>query len=430
MAGLLPIPGSKYTVVPGDYLRKISLLAYGTESRWREIYNANVGVFRAKNNPDLIYPGEIIYIPGDTAKNTPSTTNPPPNPYAKSEKNSIHFVVDGLEIPVLTMHRKSSIDSMEDECVTEIAWTPGLDPEIDKRCSLAGYKPMKLYIGPELVLTGKIYITKNSLKNDGRTKTLTAFSNTVDVIDSTFPPTVKEWYKSHFDTIAKDIVKGSDCKVTFPDGGRGMYFDYVENKLTETKGDTLKRLAKQSGLLGGNDQYGNFVFHDIRALKKLQVVAVLEEGKTLPEEMDIMINGRERFRIYTAIGQNGNGESITSTALDNDVPNSRQLVFTAEDVPKGASSTPAKWARSMRFIKVLTFPLSLSGWYTPDGSKLWAPGQMVRVKSVTMEIPDGINMIIREVEQIFEGSGLKTILSVCPPEALTGEPLTTPWAAL
>ena len=434
MAGLLPIPGSKYTTVPGDNLRTISLLAYGVESKWQDIYTANASAILAKNAHGVLVPGVILYIPAKPKAKAPAATTPaavtppPPNPYANSDKNAIHFLVDGQEISVLTMHRKSSIDTMEDEVVVEIAWTPGYDPEIDRLCKLGGYKPVQLYIGSELTLTGKIYITKNSLKNDGRTKTLTAFSNTVDVLDSTFPPTVKEWESSHFDTIMKQIIKGSDCSVSFPPGVRGMYFDLVESKLTETKGDMIKRLANQSGLLGGNDVQGNFIFQDIKALKKLQPVATLEEGKSLPEELDIEINGRERFRNYTAISTYPDGETTSSTALDNDVPNSRQLVFTAESVPKGATSTPANWARSKRFIKVLTFPLSLSGWYTPDGSKLWAPGQMVRVKSVTMEIPNGINMIIREVEQIFEGNGLKTILSVCPPEALTGEPLVTPWA--
>ena len=50
-----------YTVVAGDSLSKIAKKIYGDANRWKEIFEANKGKIK---NPDLIYPGQVLKIPG------------------------------------------------------------------------------------------------------------------------------------------------------------------------------------------------------------------------------------------------------------------------------------------------------------------------------------------------------------------------------
>src|SRR5947209_8910451 len=54
-------PGSNYTVQPGDTLSGIAQQAYGDGNQWQTIYNANTQVIG--NDPNLIRPGEVLYIP-------------------------------------------------------------------------------------------------------------------------------------------------------------------------------------------------------------------------------------------------------------------------------------------------------------------------------------------------------------------------------
>ena len=54
-------PGSDYTVQLGDTLTGIALQAYGNGNDWQIIYNANVQVIGP--DPNLIRPGEVLYIP-------------------------------------------------------------------------------------------------------------------------------------------------------------------------------------------------------------------------------------------------------------------------------------------------------------------------------------------------------------------------------
>jgi LysM repeat protein len=56
-------PGSIYTVQSGDTLSGIALAAYGdgSEASWRRIYNANR--FVIGDDPNRIFPGQVLYIP-------------------------------------------------------------------------------------------------------------------------------------------------------------------------------------------------------------------------------------------------------------------------------------------------------------------------------------------------------------------------------
>jgi len=50
-----------YVVVKGDSLSKIAKQEYGDANKWRTIYEANKDLIK---DPDLIYPGQELKIPG------------------------------------------------------------------------------------------------------------------------------------------------------------------------------------------------------------------------------------------------------------------------------------------------------------------------------------------------------------------------------
>lgn len=58
----LPVSqGGRHTVVSGEYLSKIAA-QHGTPGGWKAIYALNLGV--VGKNPDLIYPGQVLILPG------------------------------------------------------------------------------------------------------------------------------------------------------------------------------------------------------------------------------------------------------------------------------------------------------------------------------------------------------------------------------
>jgi LysM domain len=56
-----PTPGSNYTVQANDTLSSIAQQAYGNANDWQKIYDANKQVIG--NDPNLLRPGEVIFIP-------------------------------------------------------------------------------------------------------------------------------------------------------------------------------------------------------------------------------------------------------------------------------------------------------------------------------------------------------------------------------
>ena len=67
-------PTRRYTVRPGDTLSSIAQRFYGHAADWRLLYQANRSVV---HDPDMIFPGEVLKIPGRTARSTTSTPATP-----------------------------------------------------------------------------------------------------------------------------------------------------------------------------------------------------------------------------------------------------------------------------------------------------------------------------------------------------------------
>jgi nucleoid-associated protein YgaU len=53
--------GKTYVVQNGDSLSKIAKREYGDANKWRAIYEANRDLIK---DPDLIYPGQELKVPG------------------------------------------------------------------------------------------------------------------------------------------------------------------------------------------------------------------------------------------------------------------------------------------------------------------------------------------------------------------------------
>jgi LysM repeat protein len=66
-----PTPGSNYTVQSGDTLSSIAQQAYGDSNKWQIIYDANKQVIGS--NPNVIYPGQVLYIPPVSQPTQPKT---------------------------------------------------------------------------------------------------------------------------------------------------------------------------------------------------------------------------------------------------------------------------------------------------------------------------------------------------------------------
>ena len=412
-----PTPGRPYTIVKGDNLSHIARAAYGNGRDWRRIWKANQSVLRS-GDPNLIFPGEVINIPGPAPEI--KELDPTIQQLPGKEGDDFTIVVEGRELPVKMGHIMRAADTAAH------GWTAGLynydgDLELKELLRPYMYREAQCYLGGQLVVDGRLYGVKHSIGGDGARSTLEGWSYTADVIDSTVKPPY-EATNITLEKRARSLVDPLGVNVIF-DVDDDAPFDRVTADKTETIFSHLLSLAKQRGVLITSNNKGDLVFTKATVAQSL---GTIEEGLPPFQEGEIHFDGRARYNIYKALGQSPKKNSKTAVAKDSRVPVSRSLTFTADDSTGGDIQKAANWRRSKQLAEALKFSLPVPTWYAPDGS-LWAPNTIITVKSPTLYLEEGYNFLIREVSYEYKDSGTTATLSLVPPETYTGEEIVEPW---
>ncbi len=346
------------------------------------------------------------------------------------------LVLDGLEISVSSGRASRSIDTVADGWTAEIAWTPGRDKELDKRLAPYAYPEARVYLGSNLVNTGRLYAVASSLTASGRVKNLEGWSLTADLVDSHVPASISSGQWSGLSVwnlanalcrplgigVRTDIgnvtLRGQSQRVTEP-------FDEVKASLTESYAELLTRLAAQRGMLVSCDELGNLFLTAARTSGA--PIANLEEGKPPAQKLEAKFDGRKRFHKYTVYGQSGMADDIRAEAMDPRVPSSRVANILAPEVTAGNARVAAGWKRSKQLAEALSIPLPATGWYAPRG-ELWAPNTLVTLTAPSLHVVSGFTFLIRSVEYLHETQGQTSMLQLVPPQVYTGEPIEEPWA--
>ena len=434
-----PTPGRQYTVVAGDTLSHIAAAAYGDGTKWRRIWKANQHILRSGKDPsfvapngksgaDLIFPGEVIFIPGELTEILTVERAFTPDLPGK-EPHDFTIVVDGTEVPVMGGSITRIFDSAADGWVAELAWEPGAEGYIDYDEILKPfqYKDAEAYLGGKLMVRGRLYGVERNFSIGGYTATLTGWSHTADAIDSTIRPpyeqkkvTLEQRAKELLDPLGIPVVYELDSDEPFPK---------ITASETETVFDHLLALARQRGAILTCSRDGEVVI--TKADTETAPVGALVEG--IPPLLSLKVNydGRSRFSIYRMSAQiqrkRKKKKSVVAIAKDAAVPSVRTLTVKGADVTVGTVQSAVDWERSKRVADSMAMTAEVSSWYAPETDDLWEVGSLVTVVSPVVFAPEGFNYLIREVTFNFSEQGMSASLSLVPPQAYTGEEVDEPW---
>jgi prophage tail gpP-like protein len=425
-----PVAGRPYTIVPGDNLSKIAAAAYGNPREWRTIWKANKAKLRS-GNPNLIFPGEILWLP---EQNVPveEDEDTAPDRLEGKEPDDFTIIIEGLEVPVVDGKAFRSIDTVADGFSATIPWDPTRQTERNKeliaKVKPYGYKTCECYLGGELMMTGRLYAVGASIDQNGVTLDLEGWGHTADLVDSTVRPPY-EAKKVTLEQRATSMLEGFAIDLDFR-LEEDEPFDKITIQPTDTIFNHLLELARQRKALVTSDAKGRLVI--TQANTDGGSVYTLEEGRRPLSQATIRFDGRARFNSYTAISQSPrkkgkNASAPTATAKDDIVPAARMYRFQADDTKGEKLQEAADWERSRRLADGLKVSLPVDGWQVPGTKDLWKENTIVTLKSASLFIPDGYDFLIRSVEYSFSESGAVANLELVPPETFTGEPLKEPW---
>jgi prophage tail gpP-like protein len=409
-----PTPGKNYTIENQDSLSQLAAQAYGDVTLWRRIWDANQTRLRS-GDPDLIFPGETVFIPELVERQLPSTPDPNKAP------EGLYINIDGYEIRPVSAKIIRTIDTIANgfECV--IPYENGLDIELDNRVKPYSYAPVKISIGSERILTGTLYTSRSSESN-GSQLTLSGATNTANMVDSTMRPP----YEFNNITLKEAIeqqAKPFNLKTIF-EAETGGQFKRITSRQGQSIFKFLRDLARQRGVLLTCDEFGNIVV--TQANINGAPVASYEQGVS-PGVTGWGINadGRKRFSVYRAIGRSPLGTS-NATANDTKVPMSRFKDIQADDTTDGDIEAAAIWARNKEIAEALTFPLNFEGWRDTSGN-LFKENTIIALKSKSMFFPQGFNFLVNKVQYNLGDGGRSTTLSFVPPTVYTQGEIIEPW---
>lgn len=417
--------GMTYVIQKGDNLSRLANQAYGDPRKWRVIWKTNQTTLRS-GDPNLIFPGEIIQIPidPDLAKVNEEIGLPKADEFLPGKADDeFTLLLDDTEVAIQGGRVIRTMDTVTDGFSASFAWDPA--DALTELIKPFKYTLAKVYLGGYLILTGRVYVTKTSFSEDGRSATVEGFSSTADIADSSIKPPLEK-KKVTLKQRATDVLEPFGLTVTF-DADEGDVFDRVTASESETVFDHLADLAKQRSVLISSTIRGDVIFYQAQVGKS---VGVVEEEAPPYERLSSEFDGRKRFATNRVIGptpkKSTGRNALEAVSRDDGVPAARYTTERVEDATPGNIQKIADWRRSRRAAEALEMSFPVSSWYAPDGS-LWRENTIVTIKSETLFAPDGFDFIIRSVEYIYDESGTRATLQVVPPQVFTGEPLEEPW---
>jgi len=410
-----PTPGKQYTIEDENTLSQVARRAYGNGNHWPRIWRANQSALRS-GNPDLIFPGETIFIP-ELAELQRATAD-----LANQEPDGLSIIIDGLAIIPTATKIVRTMDTTSDAWTAVLPWVPGENAELDKRVIFYAKPLTRVYIGGKLVLTGPMYDSESVISDDGTVKNLGGYSCTADMLDSNMKPPLEE-NNVTLKQRAQKLAEFHGIQAVF-ETDTGGPFDRVTAGELEKIDTHLKKLAKERAVLMSNTVDGNLLYHE--ADLKSPPLATLQEGQPPVGNYSVGAKSRERFNSYRVLLTTplDNFEAIVT---DDNVSGSRHKVSRIQGAIEGEAALAARWARNLAWIEALTIKLPVEGWLDPNGN-VWAPNTKYTLVSPSIHLPNGFDFLVRSVELNETPDGKSGILSLIPPQLYSKEEVEEPWA--
>lgn len=406
-------PGTPYTVVKGDTLSGIAYQAYGNGRKWRAIWRANKQTIRS-GNPHLIYPGEVLSIPGDKEKDKAKADlrSDLGGEFAGQEK--LRIVVEGQEIRYLSARALRTMDTIADGFSFELDGT-----EENTNFKPYKYQPAEVFIDDEKIITGKLYTTTVTLGSEFR-RSYAGYTGLVDILDSCSRPPYKQ-KNVNLKKAIETLVDPFGVSVVDDENKEHIFKKVVIDK-TGKVGDFILGLAAQVGALLSSTPDGDLLITS--ANLKTRPVAVLTPGQQLTEEIKLVFDGRRRFSKYVAFGK-GPDKNKSVAEVDKNIGRVAIDSFSSDENREKIRDA-AKWRRNKAVAESLSFQLPVDGFYDDNGDR-WRENTIITLQDERAFTKDGFDFVVSAVEFTTAGEEKAATLTLVPPFAYTLEEIEEPW---
>jgi prophage tail gpP-like protein len=348
----------------------------------------------------------------------------------EKSKHDFTLTIDGVEFPVVSGKVLRSIDTCVDACSARIL----LSDKVKETITPFTYEDAQVYLGGELVLTGKVYGLEPEITPEGKTLGVQIFSEVCDIVDSVrYPP--YEFKKKTLRQIARELIEEDlGLKVVWEYIDDEQYLERVNIEPQQTIFRFLRELADQFAILITSNEKGEVLF--TRADTESKPVETIKNLTNARAKY----NGRDLFAIYRVTAKTpargkktkrrrakANPSFATSPFLkfaeaqDPAVPVSRLTIKSADNTSIEKLPQAADWQRSKRWVDALAMKIPRVGWRPQGSDDLYKENTQITLKNDDLWLGNGFDFLIKSVEYSLAKNGATSVLTLVPPQAYTGE---------
>jgi prophage tail gpP-like protein len=349
-------------------------------------------------------------------------------------KNELTFKVNGEEIQVISAKVLRTFDNPSDSVSAVVYWEP-TDQKKSELLRLFGYQDIEVFLGGNLVLTGYLSDISNIVTSEGSRKELVGYSYSIDIVDSNMLPPweiKKVSLRQRAEAIISELF---DDKVNvdaraYLDADKP--FKKVKIGKTQTVYSHLSDLANQRSIVISNYPDGTVLLTKVNDTDL--PISTLSDNKYPGFEYAIKTSARKRHGTYYVFGKTP-GRKVPKKkkfkyawAQDESIPRKRNTIkmINANNTDLTDLQSVADWHRSKQFASAFSITYPVTSWYA-DNDKLWEPNTLVTVESNYLELANGFDFLIRQVEFNYDENGAHAVLSLVPPQVFTGKVIKDPW---
>lgn len=280
----------------------------------------------------------------------------------------------------------------------------------------------RIELGGEAVIDGYVDQFRPSFSATDHTIEIQGRDKSSDLVDCSAFHQPDQWKNLTLLQIAKILCDPFGVKVR-ADVDVGPAFPTIKLQQGETAFAALDRLARFRKLLLSPDVAGGIV---ITRAGGARSVTPLIQGVNILSASGVL-DTSQRFSNYIVKGQSSKSTTEDGVAeshqesrvTDSGIERYRPLVVMAE-----SGNNPqdrAIWEANVRLGRSATAKITLPGWRQREGGALWAPNQLVAVRSSWLRM-DG-DMLIRQVTYRRNATeGTLVDLDLVSPQAFSPEP--------
>jgi len=317
----------------------------------------------------------------------------------------VSIQVDGQSISGWT---GVTIEQAIDNCADAFSISAPFDPEranLRERFKPFGYKPCKVYIGDDLIITGRIEKVELTDSVDGQTLIVQGRNSTGVLVDCYIDEVGYQYNKRTLRGIIKLLIAKYDIELE-PDPDKKIDTGIIQECAAEPGQkifDFLAKLAEGYGLFLSSNTKGELVLS--YPPEAGNPVASIVAGESPYIGGSASYDGSTRFSRYKVIVQDFAEKPLHGYATDPDVPIYRPSVELGETTLTDRKEawddicSTAIHKRALAFARSARNTVSVSGWRDGNGV-LWKKGSTITLLAPAL-------MIRREWDFVLAGITLK-----------------------